>query len=87
MYPLLKKNRIDYFEHWPASIKSSIQWFPFLEIMEYTGNDMQNDTPLTSSLLKMFSMFEIRLSVGDVDLDSVSLKCINCKRETGLKKT
>ena len=62
-----------------------MQWFPFLEIMEYTGNDMQNDTHLTSSLLKMFSLFEISLSVGDVDLDSVSLKCINCKRETGLK--
>ena len=62
-----------------------MQWFPFLGIMEYTGNDMKNDTHLTSSLLKMFSMFEIRLSVGDVDLDSVSLKCINCKRETGLK--
>ena len=39
----------------------------------------------TSSLLKMFSMLEIRLSVGDIYLDSVSLKCINCKRETGLK--
>ena len=33
----------------------------------------------------MFSMFEICLRVGDVDLDSVSLMCINCKRETGLK--
>ena len=53
--------------------------------MEYTGNDVQNDTHLTSSILRMFSMFVIRLSVGDVDLDSVSLKCINCKRETGLK--
>ena len=63
-----------------------MQWFPFLEMMEYTGNDMENDTHLTSSLLKMFSMFEICLSVGDVDLDSSSLKCINCKRETGLKK-
>ena len=59
--------------------------FPFLEMMEYTGNDMKNDTHLTSPLLKMFSMFEIRLSVGDVDLYSVSLKCINSKRETGLK--
>ena len=47
--------------------------------MEYTGNDMQDDTHLTSSLLKMFSMFEIHLSVGDVDLDEVYLKCINCK--------
>ena len=54
-------------------------------MMEYTGNDMQNDTHLTSSLLKMFSMFEIRLSIEDVDLDEVSLKCIYCKRETGLK--
>ena len=64
MYPLPKKNnRIDDFEHWPASIKSTIQWFPFLEIMEYTGYDMQNDTNLTSSLLRMFSIFEIRFSV------------------------
>ena len=29
-------------------------------------------------------MFEIRLSCGDDDLDIVSLKCINCKKETGL---
>ena len=54
--------------------------------MEYTGNDIQNDTPLTSSLLKMFSMFEICLSVGDVNLDEVSLKCINCKISTGLNQ-
>ena len=52
---------------------------------EYTENDMQNDTNITSSLLKMFSLFEIRLSCGDVDLDTLSLKCINCEKETGLK--
>ena len=70
MYPLLKKiNCIDDLEHWPASIKTTIEWFPFLEIMEYTGNDIKNDTPITSSLLKMFSMFEIFLSVGNVNLD------------------
>ena len=85
MYFLLKQiNRIDDFEHWPASIKTTIEWFPFLDMMEYTGNYIKNDTPLTSSLLKMFSMFEIFLSVGDVNLDEVSLKC-NCKRSTGLK--
>ena len=54
-------------------------------MIEYTGNDMQDDTHLTSSLLKTFSLFEIRLSCGEVDLDTVSLKCINCKKETGLK--
>ena len=32
----------------------------------------------------MFSMFEIRLSCGDDDLDVVSLKFINCKKEIGL---
>ena len=53
--------------------------------MEYTVNDIKNNTPLTSSLLKMFSVFEICLSVGDVNVDEVSLKCINCKRSTGLK--
>ena len=45
---------------------------------------MQDDNHKISSLLKMFSMFEIRLSYGDKDLDTFSLKCINCKRETGL---
>ena len=52
-----KMNRIDDFKHWPASIKSTLQWFPFHAIMEYTGNIMQDDTHLKSSLLKMFSMF------------------------------
>ena len=45
---------------------------------------MQDDTHLTSSLLKMFLMFEIRLSCEDNDLDKVGLKCINCKTETCL---
>ena len=49
MYPLIKKiNRIDDFKHWPESIKSTLQWFHFLEIMEYTGNVMQDDTNLTT---------------------------------------
>ena len=65
-------------------MKSTLQWFPFHEIMEYTGNVMQDDTHLTSSLLKMFSMFEMRLSCGDDDLDKVCLKCVDCKKETGL---
>ena len=65
-------------DHWPVSIKSTLQWFPFHAIMEYTGNIMQDDTHLMSSLLKMLSMFEICLSCGDNDLEIVSLKCINC---------
>ena len=71
-------------DHWPASIKSTLQWFTFHAIMEYTGNLMKDDTHLMSTLLKILSMFEIRLSCGDDDLDIVSLKCINCKKETVL---
>ena len=32
----------------------------------------------------MFDMFEIRLSYGDKELYVLSIKCINCKRKTGL---
>ena len=32
----------------------------------------------------MFAIFEIRLSYEDKKIDIVSLKCISCKRETGL---
>ena len=52
--------------------------------MEHTANKIQEDKGLISSLLKMFSMFKIRLSFGDEDLDALSIKCINCKREIGL---
>ena len=45
---------------------------------------MQDDTHLTSSVLKLFSMFEIHLSCGDDDLEKLCLKCINRKKETGL---
>ena len=69
-------------KHWPESIKTTIEWFPFLDIMEYTGNYMISDIPLTKSLLKMFSMFGISMTVGDYHVDEVSLMCINCKIKT-----
>ena len=52
--------------------------------MEHTQNIMQDDTHIISSLLRMFVMFEIRLSYGEKDLDTLCLKCINCKKETVL---
>ena len=61
-----------------------MQWFPFLTIMEYTANKIKDDKGLISLLLKMFSMFKIRLSFGNEDLDDLSINCTNCKRETGL---
>ena len=64
--------------------QSTCQWFPFHAIMEHTGNIMQYYMHLISSLLKMFSVFEIRLSYGEKYLDTLCLKCIHCKKETGL---
>ena len=32
----------------------------------------------------MFSMFDIRLSCGENELDKVCLKCVNCIKKTGL---
>ena len=66
-----KVNHIADHEHWPASIKSTIQWFTFHTIMEHTGNIMQDYTYLISSILKMFLMFEIRLIYGEKDLDAL----------------
>ena len=70
-----KINRQADHDHWPASIKSTLQWFPLHANIEYTGNLMQDDMHLTSPLFNMFSLFEIRLSYGDDDLEIVSLKC------------
>ena len=51
--------RVDNHKNWTASIKETIQWFPFLTIMEHTANKTQDDKGLISSLLKMSSMLEI----------------------------
>ena len=61
-----KINRIDDHKRWPASIKSTCQWFPFHAIMEHTGNIMQDDTHLISSLLKMFSNIENIFNNDDI---------------------
>ena len=77
-------HRVDSNEHWPTSIKETIQWFPFIAIMEHTANKMKNNNGLISSVLKIFAVFQICLSYEDKKLDVVSIKCINCKRETYL---
>ena len=53
--------------------------------MEYTGKDMISDISLTTSLLKMFSMFSVKITVRDDAVNKVSLMCINCKRKIGLE--
>ena len=52
--------------------------------MEHTANIMKRNNGLISSLLKVFDVFELRLSYKEGNLNVVSLRCINCKIETGL---
>ena len=82
MYKPSEKNKINRFDnhkHCPVSVKETIQWFPFLTIMKHTANKMEKNR-LVSSWLKVFDMFEIRLSYKDEKLDVVSLKVFDCKR-------
>ena len=45
---------------------------------------MGKNNGLISSLLKLFAVFELCLSYKEGIVDVVYLRCINCKRETGL---
>ena len=79
-----KFNLHDSDEYCPTSIKDTIKWFPFLAIIEHTANIMTENKGLISSLLKVFSMFELRLIGYEEKNYVVAIMCINCKRETGL---
>ena len=46
--------------YWTKSIKEVIDWFPFLNIMEYTVDKIENNITLLPLLLKIFSMFQMR---------------------------
>ena len=64
---LLKKKEIKRHDsdlYWPTLIKDTIQWFPFPTIMEHTTNIIKSNKGIIPSLLKVFSMFELRL-IGD----------------------
>ena len=36
-----KIHRVDSDEHWPKPIKDTIQWFPFLTLMEHAANKIE----------------------------------------------
>ena len=70
-------NRHDSNLYWSTSIKDTIQWFPFLAIMEHTANIINPNKGIIPSLLKAFAMFELRL-IGDKEkLDAIDIRCIN----------
>ena len=65
--------------YWPTSIKDTIKWFPFLDIMEHTANILKPNKGLIISLLKVLSMFELRLIDDRDKVEAISIRCIYCK--------
>ena len=73
---------------WPTNIKTVIQWFYFLNIMEYTADNIHTDITLFSSLL-IFSMFQLyfwyhKENVEDFFVETVAITCSKCVKKTGL---
>ena len=64
----------------PTTIKYTVQRFPFFSIMEHTENILNPKQGITTSLLKVFSMFELRLIDCRDKVDSIAIRCINCKK-------
>ena len=55
MYKPYGKNKFNCFDsdkRWPNSIKNKIQWLPFLTIIEYTANKMQENKGLISIIIE-----------------------------------
>ena len=52
--------------------------------MEHTANIMRKNKGVISSLLKVFSIFELHLIEDREKLDVIDKRFINCKKETGL---
>ena len=64
MSKLSAKKEIDRHDsdlYWPTTKKYIIQWFLFITMMEHTANIIKPNKGLINSLLRAFSMFELRL--------------------------
>ena len=52
--------------------------------MEHTSNIINPKQGLITSILKLFAMFELRL-IDDINkVEAIAIRCIDCKKETGL---
>ena len=54
--PSIKKkiDRNNKTEYWPTSIKESLNWLPFFDIIEFTADSKEDDIYILPSLLKLF---------------------------------
>ena len=48
-------------EYWPKSIMESLNWLPFLDIMEFTAYKIKNDKNIFPSLLKFLQCLRLNI--------------------------
>ena len=48
-----------------------MKWFPFLTIMEHTENILKQNKGLILSLLRFFSMFQLRLIDDKYEVEAI----------------
>ena len=75
--------------YWPIKIKYTIQWFPFLSILEHNASNSEADISLLPSLLIVFEMIQMCLlyyehNEEDNFMEAIAIKCTNFQRSTGL---
>ena len=89
MYKPYDKKEIDRHDsnlYCPTSIKETIKWFKFLTIIEHTGNIINPNKGLITSLLKVFAMLQLR-SFDDKEykegkrLNMIAIRGVNCNKE------
>ena len=73
---------------WPYSIHDDIKWFPFQSVMMHKENIMKIPTELLRSVLKVFSMLNMRVcyeknTINKQVPDTLGIKCINCGKLVG----
>ena len=67
----------------PKSIKEVFNWFPFLDIMEYTSYKIDNEIALLTSLLNMFLMYQMRFwydkeQDDQNNVENLAIRCSTC---------
>ena len=70
-------------DYWPKRIVESLNWLPFLDIVEFTADRIENDKNLLPSLLKYFTMFKIKCwwNQREDDLKKVAIAVIVEKKQ------
>ena len=74
---------------WPTILKEVINWFNFLNIMEYTADKIENEITLLPSFLNFFAMFQMNFWYDNEhndqnNVENIAIRCNNCGKETGL---